>query len=453
MSLSNIPYARSLLVLSVVFWGLSAGAAEPMGESAALKAKAEQRYKNIELLQKVIQYVEAHYVEPVDHDVLMQGAIRGVLETLDPHSNFLSREVFREMKADTAGKFAGVGLETTVRDGSMVVVTPIEDSPAWKAGLLPNDVIIKINGESVKGMSLTDASSRMRGKKGSKVVVSILRSGFEKPRDYALEREIIRVRAVKSQLLEPGYGYARLTTFSESVGADLKKSIQSMGGNELKGLVLDLRFNPGGLLDQAVEVSSLFLKEGTVVSTIARNKEQTDVRLVRPGIAFDSFPLVVLVNGSTASAAEIVAGAIQDHHRGLIVGAQTFGKGSVQSVIDLGSELGLKLTIARYFTPSGRSIQETGIEPDIELDEFDPALLQKAKINREMLRERDLKNHITHRDPKKSQRSALRKDPPKAKKRNADASLLALAFSVEDDPQVSEGLSLLKSFDVFQKMK
>ena len=411
----------------------------------------DQRYRSLELFQRVLHFVEKNYVEEVKEKDLIEGAIKGMLETLDPHSNFLSAEIFREMKVDTSGKFGGVGLEIGLKEGALTVVTPMEESPAWRAGIKPGDRIVRIDGESTKGLGLSEAAAKMRGKPKTQLRVTIVREGLSKPREFTLERDIIRVQSVRAEELEKGIGYVRLASFSESAAKDVHGAIEKMeqkAGAPLKGLILDLRMNPGGLLDQAVDVSSLFIDEGTIVSTMGRDTKQREVRLAKRGLARKDFALAVLVNGSSASAAEIVAGAIQDHGRGLILGAPTFGKGSVQTVVELGGDLGLKLTVARYYTPSGRSIQEKGVQPDIVLDDFDPKLLSEAKVRRDGIRERDLKRRIrnTQGDSEGGEESG-------DERKNEGSTKAAVNRIVpKEDFQVREAVSYLKAFEVFRRM-
>jgi len=363
-----------------------------------------------------------------------------------------------------------------MKDNILTVLAPIEDTPAWKAGLKPNDRIVKINSESTKGMNLVEAVSKMRGKPKTDVVLSIYREGFDKIKDIKITRDIIKIKSVKNELLEPQYGYVRLTTFNENAAQDVKKAIDEMNKKgKLRGLVFDLRTNPGGLLDQAVEVASLFIDEGIVVSTIGRNRDQKDIKYARKGIAYKDFPVAVLVNSSTASAAEIVAGALQDHHRAIIMGQPTFGKGSVQTVIPLPPDMGLKLTIARYYTPSGRSIQEKGVQPDVALDEYDPKLLAQAKLKTDGFRERDLKGHMVNTDAednstasssgskefKKEELETLSKEKDKKKGSNDKSSkdsskddddMIPTRMNPKEDYQVRQALTSLKSFEVFKKI-
>jgi carboxyl-terminal processing protease len=426
------------------------------------------RYKNLELFQKVLQFVEKNYVDTVQNDSLMSGAIKGMLETLDPHSNFLSAEIYRDMKVDTSGKFGGVGLEVSIKDEVLTVLAPMEDSPAWKVGIKPGDKIVKINGESTRGFSLAEAVQRMRGKDGSTVVMTLFRKGWTGFKNFSLKRQTIKIKSVKSAILEPNLGYVRLSSFNENAAKDVRHAIEQLEKKgPLKGLVFDLRMNPGGLLDQAVDVTSLFIDEGVVVSTLGRDPTQKDVRMAKKGMSRKDLPLVVMVNGSTASAAEIVAAALQDHRRAMIVGDTTFGKGSVQTIIDLGQELGLKLTIARYFTPKGASIQERGVTPDIVLDEYDPKLLDKARIKKEGTRERDLKRHLVNTQESKTKDDFnLQEFKEGGKKDTADksgdksvsddddsADMSPIQFNPLEDYQTQQALKYLKSYEVFKKLK
>ncbi len=458
------------VVLSISFLGIVVGQ-KVTGEvfrvavHAASNTGQTERYENLELFQKVLHFVEANYVDETKNKDLMYGAIKGMLETLDPHSNFLPPEVFKDMKIDTTGKFGGLGIEIGMKDNVLTVIAPIEDTPAWRAGLKPNDRIVKINDESTKGMTLVEAVSKMRGKKGSKVTLHVYRDGFEKIKPVDIVRDIIKIQAVKNEELEPSYGYVRLSSFNENAAADVKKAVDKLEKNgKLRGLVFDMRTNPGGLLDQAVEVSSLFIDEGVVVSTIGRNRDQKEVKYARKGSARKDFPIAILVNSSTASAAEIVAGALQDHHRAIVMGQPTFGKGSVQTVIELGPEMGLKLTIARYYTPSGRSIQEKGVAPDIILDDFDPKLLAEARRKSEFLREKDLKGHMANTDEGDSSKGEYKpeeldmigkkkddKKDDKAEKKD-DEEMSPLKFNPKEDYQVREALNYLKSYEVFKKL-
>ncbi|MGK5084046.1 S41 family peptidase [Bdellovibrionota bacterium FG-1] len=444
-----------------------AGAASPP-PAQPLQQLQQERYENLELFQKVLHFIEANYVDEskVKNKDLIYGAIKGMMETLDPHSNFLTPEIFKDMKVDTSGKFGGVGIEIGVKDNVLTVISPIDDTPAWKAGIKAGDRIVKIGGESTKGMSLVEAVQKMRGKKGSDINISIYRDGWDKFRDIQVTRDLIKIQSVKSEELEPDFGYIRLSSFNENAAQDIKKALEKLElkhGSKLKGLVFDLRNNPGGLLDQAVEVSSLFVDEGVVVSTIPRNKDQKEVKYARKGNARKDLPVAVLVNSSTASAAEIVAGCLQDHNRAIIMGQPSFGKGSVQTVVDLTPEVGLKLTIARYYTPSGRSIQEKGVQPDILLEDYDPKLLDSAKRKGDLFRERDLKGHMVNTDSedfKKEELDAMVKDskdskePKDTKKKGGkdEEELMPAKFNPKEDYQVKEAVNYLKSYELFRKI-
>ncbi len=418
------------------------------------------RYKNLELFQKVLQFVERNYVDPTQNDVLVHGAIRGMLETLDPHSNFLTAEVYRDMKIDTSGKFGGIGIEVGIKDDVLTVIVPMEDSPAWRAGIQPGDRIVRINGESTKGFSLSEAISRMRGKNGSSLNLTLFRKGWNRFKTVSLKREEIKIRSVRSQELETGFGYVKLSSFNENAARDVRQAIEKLEAKgKLKGLIFDLRMNPGGLLDQAVEVTSLFIDEGVVVSTIGKDTSEKEVRMAKKGDARKELPLVVLVNSSTASAAEIVSAALQDHHRAMILGETTFGKGSVQTIIELGNEMGLKLTVARYYSPNGASIQERGVIPDIVLEEYDPKLLAQAKIKRDLPRERDLKGHLANPEATSS-RDEFSVQEFKEKNKNGSSSdsdengeMTPVRFDPKEDYQTREALKYLKSFEVFKKIK
>lgn len=474
-ALASNPFQRLLFAKSV-----------EGGEGSQTQTRTH--YEWLELFNRVLHFVRTNYVDEIDekkYQELIQGAIQGMLERLDPHSNFLPKEVFNDMKIETSGKFGGLGIEIGMRDNILTISTPIEDTPAWKAGLKPNDRIVKINSESTKGMTLMEAVSKMRGKPGTKVRVSIYREGFDKFKEVEITRELIKIQAVKHEFLEPRYGYVRLTTFNENAAHDLKKAIDEMRKKEkLSGLVFDLRFNPGGLLDQAVEVASLFIDEGEIVSTVGRKQDQKEVKYAKKGSAYKDFPLAILVGPGTASASEIVAGALQDHKRAVLLGEVTFGKGSVQSILPLDKDMGLKLTIARYFTPSGRSIQEKGVQPDILLEDFDPKLLSQAKIKIDYFRERDMKNHIPHPDDpesskdgeeekkkesetdkkrsdfKKEEIELLRQKKGKGKNGDKDSSssekdeeMVPFRFNPKEDYQVKQALTVLKSYEVLKGLK
>ncbi len=364
-------------------------------------------YEKLDVFAQVLQYIQNSYVEDVDPQKLVYGAIRGMLRTLDPHSAFMAPEEFKSMQEDTAGHFGGVGIEVELRDDELVVVSPIDDTPAQRAGMLAGDRIVKIDGASVEGMDSTEAMRRIKGVPGTKVVLSVERPDFEAPRDFVLIRERIRLNSVDSSMPLPGYGLVRIRVFSERTDRYLAEALQALrkqAGGPLRGLVLDLRNNPGGLLDQAVRVVDRFVEEGLIVETLGRTRRGEKEFAHRQGTEPD-YPMVCLVNGGSASASEIVAGALQDHGRALLMGVRTFGKGSVQTVVGLKDGSGLKLTIARYYTPLHRSIQELGIQPDVVVPRAQPSGDSEIQVTRE----EDLGRHLKNPEPSEADRRALEK--------------------------------------------
>ncbi len=365
---------------SLVLLGVATGAAmtllatQPhmLLSGASAKAAVTDTYRQLNLFGDVFERVRADYVEKPDDAKLIETAINGMLAGLDPHSSYMDAKSFRDMQVQTRGEFGGLGIEVTMEDGLIKVVAPIDDTPAAKAGILANDLITKVDDEQVQGLTLSQAVEKMRGPVNTKIKLTILRKGQDKPVIVSITRDIIRVRSVRSHVEGDDVGYIRITQFNEQTTEGLKKAIADISAkvseDKLKGYILDLRNNPGGLLDQAISVSDTFLGKGEIVSTRGRNADETQRFSARPGDLTKGKPLIVLVNGGSASASEIVAGALQDHRRATLLGTRSFGKGSVQTIIPLGSGNGaLRLTTARYYTPSGRSIQAKGIEPDVEV--------------------------------------------------------------------------------------
>ncbi len=374
------------VVVAVWLLGWGAQAAPPPG-------KAEYTYKQLELFSRVLSYVQNNYVEAVDEQSLVHGAIKGMLDTLDPHTLFMPPDQFKEMKIDTSGEFGGLGIEISKKNDALVVVTPIDDTPAARAGVKTGDQILKIDDESTRSMELARAIAKMRGPAGKKVLLTIMRDGFSQPREFAIIRDHIRIASVESAIFG-GIGHVKVKNFQERTDLSLSKELERLrglnGGKELRGLVLDLRNNPGGLLDQAIAISDRFLPGNlVVVSTRGRNGALATEERSKDRDTEKPYPMVVLVNAGSASASEIVAGALQDHRRAVVMGVPTFGKGSVQTVIEMEDGSGLKLTIARYYTPSGRSIQEKGILPDFVVGESEAALSKSEPV-----REKDLKRHF-----------------------------------------------------------
>jgi carboxyl-terminal processing protease len=354
--------------------GLALLATQPhsifIGSSA--KAASSDTYRQLNLFGDVFERVRADYVEKPDDAKLVESAINGMLAGLDPHSSYMDPKSFRDMQVQTRGEFGGLGIEVTMEDGLVNVVAPIDDTPAAKAGVMANDIITKLDDEQVQGLTLNQAVEKMRGPVNTKIKLTIMRKGQDKPVEVTIVRDVIRVKSVRSHPEGEDVGYIRITQFNEQTTDGLKKAISDLtnqlGAEKVKGFIVDLRNNPGGLLDQAISVSDAFLEKGEIVSTRGRNAEETQRFNARPGDLTKGKPLIVLINGGSASASEIVAGALQDHKRATLVGTRSFGKGSVQTIIPLGAGNGaLRLTTARYFTPSGRSIQAKGITPDIEV--------------------------------------------------------------------------------------
>jgi carboxyl-terminal processing protease len=385
-----------------------------------VSAVGRDAYDNIEAFAGVLTMVQKHYVDDVSTKQLIDGAINGMLASLDPHSAYLTPELYKELQVDTRGSFGGLGIEITLRNGILTVVSPIEDTPAFRSGIKAGDQIIKIEHEFTKDMTLVEAVKRMRGPEGTKIHLTVRREGVPDWIEVDLKREVIQIKSVKFRLLEPGYGYLRVTQFQERTERDARKAIeelQKQSSGPLSGLVLDLRNNPGGLLSQAVRLSDLFLDSGVVVYTEGRLENQKQKFFAHKQNSHTDVPMIVLVNGGSASASEIVAGALQDHRRALLLGTQTFGKGSVQTILELPGGAGLKLTTMRYYTPSGHSIQAQGIQPDIVVESSRVAV-EPGRVTRE----RDLEGHLPP-EEKATTRGApvfRRPDPPKPNER-ADA--------------------------------
>lgn len=405
-------------------------------------------YESIELFTDVLAIVKKSYVEEVDTKKLIYGAINGMLASLDPHSSFMPPDSYKEMKIDTKGQFGGLGIEISMKDGMLTVISPIEDTPAYKAGIKSGDQIIKIDDKFTKDLSINEAVKRMRGTKGTKVILTIMREGFDKPKDFPLVRDIIQVKSVKFKMLDKGYGYIRIAQFQEKTDEDLAKALSALkseNAGTLYGLVLDLRNDPGGLLDQAVRVAEHFVPEGQlVVYTEGREKDSKVRYTSRKGNKEPGYPIVVLINGGSASASEIVAGALQDHKRGVIMGTQSFGKGSVQSLIELSDNSGLRLTTARYYTPSGRSIQAKGITPDITVEKVELAAATEKKDSMH-IREKDLENHFE--DKAKDSAKDAEKDDKKEK-----LPLYKTDEQVKGDYQILRALDLLKGWEIIKKV-
>jgi len=441
-----------LMVIAVVFWTIGTGF------SGDLSAKSENTYEELKIFSDVIELIEREYVDEVNTKELIQKAIQGMVQSLDPHSALLPQDAFEDLQIDTKGKFTGIGIHITMQDGFVTVITPIEDTPAYKAGIKAQDKIIKVDDQPAK--DLREAVKMMRGPKGTKVKVTIMREGVKKPLEFELIRDVIPIQSVKSILMEPGYGYVRLSNFTGTTTDELEKALGEMENLEvpLKGLILDLRNNGGGLLNQSIKVADLFIDDGNILSIKGRNKKNTKVFKASQSEIKRNYPLVVLINGGSASASEIVAGALQDHKRALILGTTSFGKGSVQTVETLRDGSGLKLTIARYYTPNDRSIQAKGITPDIYLKfrRLNPEEMERKEEG--LLKEKDLENHLEA-EPSKVKKpqtdSQEKEDSEKDSKMDAAEQRIGplTRESLQSDNQVMRALEMLRGYEIFKNLK
>jgi carboxyl-terminal processing protease len=404
-----------------------------MGASA--KAAAADTYRQLNLFGDVFERVRADYVEKPDDSKLIEQAINGMLNGLDPHSSYMDPKSFRDMQVQTRGEFGGLGIEVTMEDGLVKVVSPIDETPAAKAGVMANDIIVQLDGEQVQGLTLNQAVEKMRGPVNTKIKLTIMRKGQDKPIEVSITRDVIRVKSVRMRTEGDDVGYIKIAQFNEQTSDGLKKAISDIttqiSNDKLKGYVLDLRNNPGGLLDQAISVSDAFLERGEIVSTRGRNAEETQRYSARPGDLTKNKPIIVLINGGSASASEIVAGALQDHKRATILGTRSFGKGSVQTIIPLGNNNGaLRLTTARYYTPSGKSIQAKGIVPEIEVLQDVP---DELKARADTKGESSLRGHLkaAEGDEKTGSQSYI---PPDAKNDKALNEALELLRGTKINP-------------------
>jgi len=402
-------------------------------------SRATLPVEELRTFSDVFGRIKNDYVESVEDKELLENAIRGMLTGLDPHSSYLDAEQFKELQVGTTGQFGGLGIEVGMEDGFVKVIAPIDDTPAQRAGVMAGDLIIRLDDTPVKGMTLSDAVKVMRGKPGTDIELTIVREGMDKPVQVTITRDIIKVKSVKSRMLDPGYGYLRISQFQSKTAdylVDAMDDLKKENDGPLKGLILDLRNNPGGVLNGAVAVSDAFLDKGLIVYTEGRLPDSSLRFNATPDDVADGAPIVVLVNQGSASASEIVAGALQDHKRALIIGTQTFGKGSVQTILPLSGGTALKLTTARYYTPSGRSIQAEGISPDIELESLKVAAIEQSI---DPLSEADLSGHLKNGNKKKSAKDKEKQD-------NSDTESL-----VRDDYQLYEALNMLKGMAILQE--
>lgn len=403
------------LTIPLASFSADSSATDPVTEDGTAK---KIPLEDVQRFSNAISEIKKYYVKPVDDKELFDNAIRGMVGSLDPHSAYLNEEEYKELQTSTTGEFGGLGIEVTMEDGIVKVITPLVDTPAFKAGIKSGDYIIKLGKESVQGLTLKDAVNLMRGKAGSPIELTILRKGVNKPLTFDLIREVIQIKSVKSKLLADGFGYIRLTQFQAQTGKDMLKAVAELkqqSNGKIKGLILDLRNNPGGLLDTAIQVSDAFLgnnkkgKPELIVYTEGRLPGSKFTALANPGDVLDNAPVVVLINNGSASASEIVAGALKDNKRALILGTKSFGKGSVQTVLPLDAKTGIKLTTALYYTPSGTSIQAKGIVPDITIEELDVPKTAQKKTDLTGYSEADLSGHIINKNnsPEKSAKNKV----------------------------------------------
>jgi carboxyl-terminal processing protease len=424
-----------------------------------LEAKSEETYKSLKVFSDVLEIIEKNYVDEVNSKELIEKAIQGMVHSLDPHSSLMPPEAFQDLSIDTKGEFTGIGIHITMRDNFVTVISPIEGTPAYKAGIKAQDRIIKVDGKQTN--DLREAVKMMRGPKGTTVVVTIHRKGTTDPIEFTLVRDVIPIRSIRSAILKPGYGYIRISNFNQSTTDDLLEALTELESSSesdtgfLKGLVLDFRNNGGGLLDQAIKVSDIFIEDGIILSIKGRIKRNTKEFPASTNTIKRTYPIVALINGGSASASEIVVGALQDHKRALILGTTSFGKGSVQTVETLRDGSGLKLTIARYYTPSGREIQAKGIEPDVVVKYKFSDGSEAERGSETFYKEKDLKNHLKPRsedtEPIKP-KSDDKKDKKKGSKKHEAEQMVGPIDSkqLKSDNQVMRALELLVGYDLFK---
>lgn len=407
-----------------------------------LNVSADEEYSNLKIFTEVLSQVENNYVEKPDSKQLIYGAINGMISSLDPHSGFMPPDVYKEMQIDTRGEFGGLGIQIGTKDNVLTVIAPIEDTPAYKAGIKAGDQILKIDGQPTAGMQIFDAVKMMRGPKGTPVTITIMRNGFKQPEDFRILRGEITVKSVKYKMIDKdqGIGYLKLTQFQEKSAEDMANALKKMSKEGMRSLILDLRNNPGGLLTSAIDVASQFMPQGKlVVYTQGRVGGRSDYMTSNQYTSYTTMPVVVLVNQGSASASEIVSGALKDWKRAVIMGTKTFGKGSVQTVIPLSDGSGLRLTTARYFTPKGISIQNTGIQPDIEVKLVIPPSEAKKIKEYPVIREKDLKNHLDANPSQKGTADDVQEAP-------------WVDLKAKDDNQLQRAVDLLKTWDIFSSI-
>lgn len=430
---------------------VAAFAAGSMGLSQKVSALPMTAYESMKIFTDVVGIIQENYTDEVETKDLVYDAVKGMVTSLDPHSSFMTPEEYKEMQVDTKGTFGGIGIEIGVRNGALTVISPIEDTPAFKAGIQAGDRIIKIDDAFTKSMTLMQAVKLMRGKEGTSLTITIIRKGLMEPLAVTLVRDIIQIKSVKFKQIEEGFGYVRITQFQERTGDDLEKALVELGSreNKLRGLVLDLRNNPGGLLQQAVAVSDKFLDEGLIVYTKGRIEGQSMEFSARKEGTHPYYPIVVLINGGSASASEIVSGALQDHKRGVIIGTQSFGKGSVQTIMPLSDGSAVRLTTSKYYTPSGRSIQAKGIEPDIVVGSEITGRLKEKDLAGHLKGDGEDEEAVDAAEDEVEDEVTPAPAPEKSKRPAAPAA--PIKFGDPGDIQYERAVDYLKSWEIFQK--
>jgi carboxyl-terminal processing protease len=430
-----------------------------ISQGGTLRAQTDEMYKKLKVFSDVLSIIQKNYVEETKPEELIYGAINGMLRTLDPHSSFMMPDMYKELQVETKGSFGGIGIEISMKKNILTIVSPIEDTPAYRAGLKAEDKILSIDSESTENMTLIDAVKKMRGPAGTTVTISIIREGFFEPKDFTLTRETIRIKSVKHKRLEDDtIGYIRLSQFQENTGEEFNKALDDLegGAKPIQGLVLDLRNNPGGLLDQAVTVCDEFLEDGLIVYTQGRLSGQDMRFTAHPDDEKRDYPIIVLVNAGSASGSEIVAGALQDRHRAVVLGTTTFGKASVQTIIPLDDGSGLRLTTALYYTPNGRSIQATGIVPDVIVKDkaAPPATGERKEMP--VIKEKDLKGHFGPNGQPEETGAPETKKPEQEQKQDevpVPEQEEEEKEGNDEDPQLTRATQLLKSWNIFKKME
>ncbi len=448
---ARIVFLSSLLTFALLFTPVAQAQDDTKrtaGETSNSAENASETYRQLNLFGDVFERVRGHYVEEVGDQELIETAINGMLVSLDPHSSYLNQDAFKEMQVQTRGEFGGLGIEVTMENGVVKVVSPIDDTPAFRAGVLAGDYVTHLDDESIVGLLLSEAVDKMRGKVGEPIKLTIRRKDVAEPLDLTITRDIIKISSVRHKILGEDIGYLRITTFNQNTESGLKKSVSEMKeelGDNFAGLVLDLRNNPGGLLDQAIAVSDAFLDKGEIVSTRGRHEKDTKRDNASPGDVLDGLPIVVLINSGSASASEIVAGALQDHRRAILLGTQSFGKGSVQTVIPLPGHGAMRLTTARYFTPSGRSIQAKGIEPDIIVE---PAKIESVSVKG--YHESDLRGALSNPDKdkdKEEEAEKTKKPEPQADNKTDKTE----EDKTREDYQLARAMDLIRGVSLYEK--